>query len=987
MESTDLRKEAGSKPPSPTFDVFLSYSRKDRDFAVKLENALESYRYPQSLKRDKRNLNVFRDEADIEAAEDYYRTIEGHLKGSAKLVVLCSPDARHSKFVEDELRRFIESHSEQDVIPVLVRGKANNETTDESEKAFPEVLCGNRIPLAANFLGHDVHKGRLDKGPFRSSFFSILSAIYGIDRRRLEQIDERQRARRRAIALGTAAAIILILSVALVFALISRHQAVVARNEAFARELAANAMAQLPVNPELSLLLAVEGARTAQTVETENALRQALVKSPLLVIHAGTRERISATFSPDAKRILTTSGTKAQVWDMQSGRSILELPHEDEVTSRKYSPDGKLIATAAKDVTHIWDAANGSSIAKWKSSEGEEPGEITFSPDSRSLLVEEISEQSRLRVREARSGRILARLEGQRPSFSHDGRLLLTKGADPESVLYIYDAKSWKLSAQIKSAPMGREGLAAGALSPNGRYVVASSDNDHLRYYALKGQRLLYEDTEEAASVPVAFSPDGKLIAGVGGNVLQVLNTAARRGQDTPSWVKGEFKEAPILLGDISFSPDSRFVLTDSDIARLYDVKSEDMRLVAELTGARGVSVLNAEFSPDGKYLMTAHDDGTVFVWDLNVWRSPVEMIVKPDDPAFTGTVLNAAAFSPDGKLVATAEEYLLDEARLSENQPENRPSSLARVLEISSGRTIRLLQPQSTLQSVVAFNPDGKLILINSDDHTMRVRELSSGRSLLELKHQDEAVLSAAFSPDGKLIATGSSSAARLWDAKSGQLLKEWKVGDEVTSVTFSPDGKLFLMAAKGRAQMWDIGNQRIVFEMSEAAGITNASFSPDGKLILTWAYISGLTNATTSVQVRDARNGRVVGDLRGHIDSVYNASFSPNSRYVVTTTQYLLTGNAGVFIANDANEVRVWDVSSGSTIYEFKGHNSPLVSGMFGPDGKSVLAGAKDGTIMVYACEVCASQDELLKLAEKRNLRPLTPDERARYLHEAER
>jgi len=60
-------------------------------FAVRLENALESYRFPKSLQSVKRSLNVFRDESDITASDDYHRTIEQHLKGSAKLLVICSP--------------------------------------------------------------------------------------------------------------------------------------------------------------------------------------------------------------------------------------------------------------------------------------------------------------------------------------------------------------------------------------------------------------------------------------------------------------------------------------------------------------------------------------------------------------------------------------------------------------------------------------------------------------------------------------------------------------------------------------------------------------------------------------------------------------------------------------------------------------------------------------------------------------------------------
>lgn len=112
MESTELKGEAASQPAANAFDVFLSYSRLDKDFAVRLEKALESYKFPRSLKALKQTLNVFRDESDIQAAEDYHQTIEQYLKDSGKLVV-CSPDARKSKYVEDEIRRFIETHGDQ----------------------------------------------------------------------------------------------------------------------------------------------------------------------------------------------------------------------------------------------------------------------------------------------------------------------------------------------------------------------------------------------------------------------------------------------------------------------------------------------------------------------------------------------------------------------------------------------------------------------------------------------------------------------------------------------------------------------------------------------------------------------------------------------------------------------------------------------------------------------------------------------------------
>jgi hypothetical protein len=59
---------------------------------------------------------------------------------SAKLLALCSPDARNSPFVNQEIREFTQHHRARQFIPILVPGKPNHETDDESEKAFPEAL-------------------------------------------------------------------------------------------------------------------------------------------------------------------------------------------------------------------------------------------------------------------------------------------------------------------------------------------------------------------------------------------------------------------------------------------------------------------------------------------------------------------------------------------------------------------------------------------------------------------------------------------------------------------------------------------------------------------------------------------------------------------------------------------------------------------------------------------------------------------------------
>ena len=138
-----------------TFDVFLSYSRKDAAFAAQLDKALRSYRPPKDLPVPQRRLNVFRDQTDMLGVE-LKRALGDQLNRASKLVVLCSPDARASPYVNHEIETFGRVRGGEHIVPVLVRGLPNNEArpAQERELAFPAALVHILpTPLAADFRG------------------------------------------------------------------------------------------------------------------------------------------------------------------------------------------------------------------------------------------------------------------------------------------------------------------------------------------------------------------------------------------------------------------------------------------------------------------------------------------------------------------------------------------------------------------------------------------------------------------------------------------------------------------------------------------------------------------------------------------------------------------------------------------------------------------------------------------------------------------
>ncbi|MDX9976217.1 MAG: toll/interleukin-1 receptor domain-containing protein, partial [FCB group bacterium] len=163
-------------------DVFISYSRKDREFAVQLQKALVNYVPPKDLPLPHRRLDVFRDEADFTGAE-YYQSLDRHLSDSSKLIVLCSPAARSSQFVNDEIQRFARTKGAEHVIALLVAGIPNNEATagQQAQMAFPDALCEvMKMPLAADYRGVDPKRSKVDRGPYEASWYTTLANIYDV---------------------------------------------------------------------------------------------------------------------------------------------------------------------------------------------------------------------------------------------------------------------------------------------------------------------------------------------------------------------------------------------------------------------------------------------------------------------------------------------------------------------------------------------------------------------------------------------------------------------------------------------------------------------------------------------------------------------------------------------------------------------------------------------------------------------------------------
>lgn len=197
---------------TPSFGAFLSYSHADKAAAQQLHRKLENYRLPAHLRQagaDSQIGKVFRDREDLPAATDLSASVRQALAASQALIVLCSPDAKASRWVAREIALFRELHPDRPILAALLSG--------EPDEAFPAPLHDGGEPLAADL--------RKDGDGYRLGFLKVVAGVMGVQLDALVQRDSQRQMRRVMAVTGLVAVISLAMAVMTVIALQARSEA------------------------------------------------------------------------------------------------------------------------------------------------------------------------------------------------------------------------------------------------------------------------------------------------------------------------------------------------------------------------------------------------------------------------------------------------------------------------------------------------------------------------------------------------------------------------------------------------------------------------------------------------------------------------------------------------------------------------------------------------------------------------------------------
>ena len=924
-------------------DVFISYSRRDSDYVQRLQQELA-----------RRGKDVWVDTDGIRDAEVFPAALRRAVEGSDAFVFVISPDSVRSQFCGQEVDHAVELNKR--VVPLALRDVTDAEIPEEirfrnwipvgtveftdgvdrlvsaidtdlewerqhtrltvkalewdqagRDRSF--LVRGSELATAEQWLAEGADK---DPGP------NALEQEYLIAARAAAS-------RRQRLLVGISGAVTAVSIGLLVFALISRSQAISAGVVAKARALAAESQTQLAVDPERSILLARAAVLSSPTPEALFALRAALDAAPIRfrLPDAGLQNcgqglvasSPGVAFNPNGRQLAEglCDGTIVLA-DPHTGRVLRRIKVATPAGPVAFDRDGSLLAVVAARRVLLIDPATGK--VRGNGPRDAIQGPIAFSPAG-----------------------LLAFATGE-------GGLSLWNAATRRTITLIPAGFNAPPITALAFSPNGRRlavGFVAGAPGQRGLSLLDTRTGGVLATRTVPADDVMFSANGRAvvvAETPANGLSNGRIV------VLDPLTLALRRTLVTlPS----------VEASAASFSPDGSAIAYGGYDGTAGLISAQTAQSIVAYLG-QTARVSQIAFSPDGRLVATASVDGTVRVWratGLELGSRDVGSTISDLRPVGTGLValgqppgVNDIAVeqwpsfggepsAPPLRLSPTANvdaEFLSGNGRLA-GLIASLPTAPILVWSIAERRVIARVPPSQTpFGGEPVFSPNGGSIAMNKFGALSGPHVPRPSLVLVDVRTGRERALAStscnlgwrafAFSNDGKLLSAGSfCGQVAVFSTASGRRIgRPFQIGGELSRIAFSPDGRRIAIGS------WD-----------------------------------------STVTIADVATGHLVAVLTSHTKGVADVAYSPNGRLLASASL-------------DAT-VEIWDART-LTLLRVIQQPGPTNLVRFTADSRDILTLDDAGIVRDWdACQACGSPHALLTLARTRVTRQLTAQERRTF------
>jgi WD40 repeat protein len=361
-------------------------------------------------------------------------------------------------------------------------------------------------------------------------------------------------------------------------------------------------------------------------------------------------------------------------------------------------------------------------------------------------------------------------------------------------------------------------------------------------------------------------------------------------------------------VNGVAVTPDGRRAVSASEDTTLK-VWDLDSGVVLRTLEGHFQAVYGVAVTPDGRRAVSASGDTTLKVWDLD---SGVALRTLKGHTY----QVNGVTVTPDGKRAVSASV-----------------DRTLKVWDLDTGVALRTLEGHSQAVYGVAVTPDGRRAVSASGDTTLKVWDLDSGVALRTLKGHSQAVYGVAVTPDGRrAVAASLDRTLTVWDLESGVTLRRLEGHfDSVLGVAVTPDGSRAASASYDKTlEVWDLDTGVALRTLkSHLAHVNGVAVTADGK-----RAVSASDDKT--LKVWDLDQGAALRTLEENFAAVSGVSVTPDGRWAVSSSWY--------------GTLKVWDLDTGVAMRALESHSSWVSGVSVTPDGKRAVSASYDRTLKVW-------------------------------------
>jgi WD40 repeat protein len=308
-------------------------------------------------------------------------------------------------------------------------------------------------------------------------------------------------------------------------------------------------------------------------------------------------------------------------------------------------------------------------------------------------------------------------------------------------------------------------------------------------------------------------------------------------------------------------------------------------------------------FSPEGKYLASISQDSTIKVWDVVREKILVTLEGHEKHPRLGVATVQAIAFSPDGKTLASVGWNILH------------------LWELPSGKLKASIKANFEGVNSLRFNPDGKQVALTGFDWNVRIWDLNENKVQTILafwsppnppppfsKKEKEvprvlatgpAMKEVRFFERGKILAVGFYPAANkketpkmeIWDVVARKAIAKMP-GHDSLEADFSPDGKTLVSGGSDKMVcLWDVPTGKNLAKWKQPGQVGYLAFSPDGKTLRVGLHIG--TQRMPTNRFLKTETGKEIASWK-----CFMGPFSPDGKILAT-----MTGQV-------ENDITLWNV-----------------------------------------------------------------------------